>query len=209
MSFLSGLGKILSIAGPIAAAPFTGGSSLLGLMGAGAGTAAAIGGGVGALGGVLSGASKGSADQRLQENQGILSQQGLNLQGARDQYNAGLSGAQFQQQEQDRQRKAAILSALLKGTQDQTITPGNPMIASRMPQVSGGARPSNLTGNAAALLQLLAGGPIQAPQYQAPGAMPIKNAGLGEKILGGAGLGTSILGALGPLVKKPQPQVNL
>lgn len=217
MSLLGTLGKVLSIAGPIAAAPFTGGGSLLGLMGAGAGTAAAIGGGIGAAGSMLgnvgsvaSGAAKGSADQRLREQQGLLGQQSLALQGARDQFGTGMDAAKFQQSEQDRQRKAAILAALLNGTQDQQITPGNPNIASRMPTVTGGARPSNLTNNKDLLLSLLSAPAVQAPSYQAPPTFALPQAGAGEKILGGVGLGTSLLGAIGPLLgglgqpKRPQ-----
>lgn len=207
MSFLSGLGKVLSIAGPIAAAPFTGGTSLLGLMGAGAGTAAGIGAGLGAAGKVLSsvgpvasGAAKGSADQRIKEQQGLLQAQQLKQQQARDSFNAGMAGANFQREGQDRERKAAILMQLLNNTQDQTTTPGNPAIAARMPTVTGGARPSNLTANREALMALLQAPQIQAPQYQAPAPFELPKAGIGEKVLGGVGLGGSILGALGPLL---------
>ena len=181
MSFLSVLGKI----GAGIAAPFTGGLSALAIPA------------IDAIGAATSGAAKGSADQRLRENQGQLSQQQLALLGSRDQFLGDQQSAQFQQSEQDRQRKAAMLSALLKGTQDQTITPGNPAIAARMPQVQGGMRPSNLTGNADILMQLLGQAPIQAPQYQAPPPFKLDEAGLAEKIFGGVGLGSSLLGAVG------------
>ena len=192
-SILGAIGKV----GATVAAPFTGGLSTLAIPA------------IDAIGQVTSGAAKGSANQRLQENQGLLGQQSLALQGARDQFSGGMQGAQFQQSEQDRQRKAAMLMALLQGTKDQSITPGNPLIANRMPQVSGGARPSNLTGHADMLMQLLGAGPIQAPTYQTPPQFKLDKAGLGENILGGVGLGSSILGALGPLLKKPQPELNL
>jgi hypothetical protein len=57
MGFWSKFGKIASIAGPIAAAPFTGGGSLLGLLGASAPVATAIGTGLGVAGKLASGAS--------------------------------------------------------------------------------------------------------------------------------------------------------
>lgn len=65
--FLKGLGKVASIAGPIAAAPFTGGTSLLGMAGMGAGSAAALGAGLGAVGSVASGMSGGRAAGREAE----------------------------------------------------------------------------------------------------------------------------------------------
>lgn len=72
MSFWGKLGKILSVAAPIVAAPLTGGTSLLGLAGAGAGTAAAIGTGIGAAGSLLSsaGTATGKAADSLAGNRG-------------------------------------------------------------------------------------------------------------------------------------------
>lgn len=64
MGFWSTLGKIGGIVGPIAAAPFTGGTSLLGLLGASPGVAAAIGTGAGIAGRLASGASKQRAEDR-------------------------------------------------------------------------------------------------------------------------------------------------
>lgn len=124
------------------------------------------------LGQVTSGAAKGSADQRLAEAY------------------IGQRGAEFNREGQDRQIKQAILMQLLNNTQDFSATPGNPAIAARMGQVSGGARPSNLTTNREALMSLLG-----APQIQAP----TSEAGALESILGGVGLGSNILGAIGKL----------
>jgi hypothetical protein len=64
MGFWSTLGKIGGIAGPIAAAPFTGGGSLLGLLGASAPVASAIGAGLGVAGKLASGASQQRAQDR-------------------------------------------------------------------------------------------------------------------------------------------------
>ena len=63
MSFWKTLGKIAGIAAPIAAAPFTGGTSLLGMLGAGAKTAGLIGTGLGVAGKLAGGA----ANQRAQD----------------------------------------------------------------------------------------------------------------------------------------------
>lgn len=192
--------------------------SILGKIGKGALNVAT--GGVGgsvldALGSVSGSAAKGSADQRLKEAQLGLQNQQLLQSGARDQFQSGLSGAgdqfsadlrsaEFNRGEQDRQRKAAMLMQLLNNTQDLKITPGNPNIAARMATVTGGARPSNLTTNREALLQLLMQAGPAAPvyrtpaPYQAPSPYQLPTQGAGEKILGGIGLGSSILGALSP-----------
>lgn len=221
MGFWGTLGKIaLPVAG-IAAAPLTGGTSLLATLGSIASKAAPI---AGAIGNVASGAAKGSADQRLMEGNQALNYAQLQQQGARDrfssdlaganaQYGAGMQGAQFAREGQDRERKQQILSSLLGGMQDLKHTPGNPKIAAAMGQSTGGARPSALTGNNEALMALLGAPQIAAPEFQAPTPyagpeLPqMPNAGAMEKILGGVGLGGSLLGALGALSKQ-QPQLQ-
>lgn len=184
MSFLSILGNV--------------GKGLLGL-GGGASPDKIADSVLAKLGGVTSGAALGSANQRNSEADQLLRQQQLLQQQARDQFTAGLQGSQFNREGQDRERKQAILMQLLNNTQDLNITPGNPAIAGRMPTVTGGARPSNLTTNREALMALLQAPQIQAPQYQAPAPFQLPKQGTGEKVLGGIGLGTSILGALGGL----------
>lgn len=201
------------------------GAGTAGATGAGAGTAAAAGGVMGtlgkvgdwigkgtdvlgALGGVTSGAAKGSADQRLAEALQMLGYGNQQLQGARDQFGAGLQGAQFNREGQDRTRKSEMLMALLSGMQDLKLTPGNPKIAAAMGNVAGGARPSALTGNRDALMALLAQPQTQAPTYQKPTLPEMPKAGAMENILGGVGLGSNILGALGGLFNKPKPQVD-
>jgi hypothetical protein len=219
MGLLSALGKIASVAAPIVAAPFTGGASLTtlpGILSAGASAA-------GAIGNIASGAAKGSADQRMAENNQALNFAQLGQQGARDKFSAdlaganaqfgsGMQGAQFARDGQSREQRQAILSSLLGGMQDVSLTPGNPKIAAAMGQRLGGARPSALTGNKDILQALLGQAQIQAPEYQAPTpyqgvALPeMDDAGLLEKIGGGVGLGGSLLGALGALANKPQLQ---
>lgn len=166
------------------------------------------------LGSVVSGGAKGSADQRYAEGNQALNYAQLGNQQARDQFSSdlalsnamfgsGMQGAQFNREGQGRQQKQALLSALLGGLQDASITPGNPAIASRMPTMTGGLRPSALAGQKEALMALLAQPQIEAPTYQAPeayrapGVPQQPKAGALENILGGVGLGTSILGALG------------
>lgn len=213
MSFLSGLGKVLGIAGPILAAPFTGGTSLLGMAGMGAGTAAAVGAGIGGAGKLLGGlgstagaAAKGSADQRLAENQQALQGGQLAMQGANNAFTAGLQGAEFQTGQQDRAKSNALLSALLGNLQDAQVTPGNPAIAKAMGTSTGGLRPSALLGggNREALLAMLSGpgqAPIAAPTYTAPPMPTMNKAGAGENILGGVGVGSSLLGSILPLLQ--------
>jgi hypothetical protein len=191
------LGNVNSITAGLA-----GGGGGLGSALTGGGILGAIGKGAGALsslGSVLGGAARGSADQRMREGDSQVRQQQLLQQGSRDQFTAGLQGAQFQREGQDRERKQQILMQLLNNTQDSNITPGNPAIAGRMPTMTGGARPSNLTTNRESLLALLGQPQVQAPTYQPPPSLRLPTAGLGENLLGGIGLGSSILGALGSL----------
>jgi hypothetical protein len=67
MGVWSTLGKIAGIAGPIAAAPFTGGASLLTTLGMGAKTAGLLGAGLGAAGKLASGASAQRASDRASQ----------------------------------------------------------------------------------------------------------------------------------------------
>lgn len=196
MSFLSTLAKIAGPIAGVAAAPFTGGASLLGTLGS-------IGG---ALGPVLGGAAKGSADQRLAEQPGLIGTQNANLQGARDSFSAGMAGAQFGANERDAAMKRAMLASLLGGVQDASISRPE---GSTIPTfgVSGGLRPSAMTNKDALIAQL--GSPaMSAPTYQGPSPLEMPKAGLGEKVMGGIGLGGSILGALGGLFGPKAPQLG-
>lgn len=161
------------------------------------GTLGKYSGAIGDVGSVLSGAAQGSAGQRNAESSGLLSEANIHRAQAADQYQAGLSSANFDREGQDRARKQQVLMTLLGNTQDQSITPGNPAIAGRMPTVTGGARPSNLTNNREALMALLSQPQSQAPQYQPPPQFRLPRAGAAENILGGIGTGANIIGALG------------
>jgi hypothetical protein len=159
----------------------------------------------GRVGDRLTGAAQGSADQRMSESDMLLRLGLLRQQQSNDQFSNQLRGAEFNRGEQDRQRKSAILQSLLNNTQDQSITPGNPLIAQRMPQVSGGARPSNVTSNRDALMALLGQPGPEAPTYTPPPSMELPEGGWVEDTLGGAGLTLNILGALG---RRPTAQVG-
>lgn len=197
MSFLSVLGKV--------------GKGLLG-----------FGGGIdyGKLGEVVSGGAKGSADQRMAENNQALQRSqieallardaaGFGQTGARDAFSAGMQGQQFNANEQQRGMRNTLLAQLLgpNGVQDVSISGGS----GRIPRstVSGGLRPSAL-GNRDALMQALSQPTMQAPTYTpgqpyVPPALPATaEPGKLEKILGGIGLGGSILGSLGLFGKPPE-----
>lgn len=81
MSFWGKLGKGLAIGGSLAAIPFSGGSSLLGLAGIGAKVAPMVGAGISALGGAL--ANKGAKAPTTQQQ----TAQPVGAQGLEDVYN--------------------------------------------------------------------------------------------------------------------------
>lgn len=184
MGWLSTLGKIaLPVAGAVAA-PFTGGASLLATLGKGALAAAP------AIGSALSGAAKGSADQRLAEQPGMIGTQNSNLNLA--EFNAG---------ERDAQVKRQMLASLMGNMQDASISrPAGSTIPTF--GVSGGMRPSAM-GNRDALMQLLQQGPMQGPS---PLEMP--KAGGIEKAMGWGGMIGNILGSLGQLGGQPQAKLG-
>lgn len=219
MSVLSKIGKVLSIAAPIAAIPFTGGLSALGLGATAAGTGAKILSGIGAAGGALSNlgsvagnAAKGSADQRIAEGNQAVQYGNMNLNAANDKatqdranaqagFDSSMKSADFNRTGQDRSLKNAVSTQVLNNVKDATI--GGLPSRIKVPTISGGLRPSVLTNNNSALMAQLAQPQIDAPTYnapagyQAPTLPTMPTAGAGEKILGGVGLGSSILGAIG------------
>lgn len=179
MGLLSMLGKV----GAGIAAPFTGGASLAFLPA------------IDAIGGALSGAAKGSADQRIAEAPALIGAQNSNLAGARDAFSAGLSGQQFNASEQDRALRRQILASLLGGVGDVSISrPAGSTIPTF--GISGGLRPSAL-GNKEALMASMNQPTMTAPTYQGPKPLDLPQAGMLEKVLGGVGMGAGILGALG------------
>ena len=106
MSFWSKFGKIASIAGPLAAAPFTGGTSLLGTLGLGAKTAGLIGAGLGTAGKLAQGASAQRAQDRGAQTE-------FNLANDRNR----LAYGQFNQGDQQRQLRQRLSADLLGNTQ--------------------------------------------------------------------------------------------
>lgn len=152
----------------------------------------------GKVGNVATGAASGAADQRLREQLAELQRQQLAQTAARDQFDAGMRGAQFSSDERGKADKRGVLSALLSNLEDVNITGMNPAIASRMPTITGGLRPSALTGGGKReqlMAMLNAGGPT-APVYTPPPGLPVSaGASGGERALGAAGLFGNLLGA--------------
>lgn len=209
MSFLSTLGKILSVAAPIAAIPFTGGASALALGAGAAGAGSKILSGIGAAGNALSNvgavaskAAAGSAAQENQQGQLALGYGNQALTAANDKSTQDRANAQAlfdtSNKTADTNRQNAVRSQVLNNLQDATIS-GLPSRIT-VPTISGGARPSVLTTNKDALMAQLAqpAPSYQAPAgYQAPTLPTMPTPGTADKILGGVGLGSSLLGAIG------------
>lgn len=216
MGFWSALGKVLGIAGPLAAAPFTGGASLLGELGAAAPTAAAIGAGIGAAGNLMGKSGQG-------QNNGATPSPIANV----GQVASGQAGALAQQQEaQDRQRtvrdqialqnakfaqdnplartKQAAYGDVLQNVQDSHVD--FQPLSGALPQSSGtgGLRPSLFGPNARqaggelsrqALMALMTKSDV--PKMSEP-----QPAGALQNTLGAVGIGSSLLGALGPALTR-------
>jgi hypothetical protein len=181
------------------------GKGLLGFGGGNAGDIASkVAEKLGGVGQVMGNAAQGAADQRLQEQFAHLQNQGLQQVAARDQFDAGLGGAKFASDERSLADQRGMKAALLSNLQDVNISGMNPKIQGRMPQISGGLRPSALTGGGQreALMAMLQQPGQPAPTFQGPSPLQLQGQSTGEKVMGGIGLGTSILGALNPW-KKP------
>jgi len=152
---------------------------------------------IGRVGGVLSGAARGSADQRMDEADRLLRMQQLQQALAGDRYAAEQRGAEFTATERERRQRNALKAAMLAGAQDAVITPGNPAIAARMPTITGGLRPSMLSQDRRdMLIQLLERPEVAPATYQPPPTVELPTQGPAERILGGIGIGASVLGAV-------------
>lgn len=180
MSFLSALGKIASIAGPIAAIPFTGGASA-GLLGMSTGTTAALGAGLGAAGQVL---GQGAASSKAgRQNDALLNAQMNNANNA-----SNLNAAQFNMGTGQARMGQVARADALANAKDAPMT-GDP----RIDKFSGGGlRPSALgadTRTAAneqkrqALMALMS-----KSDQVTPAQSQIQNAGMLENLGGIAGL---------------------
>lgn len=165
MGFWSSLGKVASVAGPLIAAPFTGGASLLGLS---AGGAAALGAGVGAAGGLLSrvgevaeplaaGRAAGRIDEsKIQAEQDRLAQERyrnqlsaetLNTNRQFGQANLDLNQRQFGLQAPQARASNAVRGDILANAQD--FAYGTPSMVGNIPvpTSTGGLRPSIFSEN--------------------------------------------------------------
>lgn len=209
MSIFSKIGKVFSVAAPLAASFIPGVGPVASKMLSGIGAA---GGALSNVGAVAGNAAKGATDQRISEGNQAVQYGNMNLNAANDKatqdranaqggYTNALSSAEFNRTGQDRALKNAVSTQVLGNMKDATIS-GLPSRI-HMPTISGGMRPSVLTNNNSALMAQLAQPQIDAPTYnapagyQAPTLPTMPTAGAGEKILGGVGLGSSILGAIG------------
>lgn len=136
MGFWSKFGKVASIAAPIIAAPFTGGTSLLGLAGVGAKTAAGIGSALGVAGNIAGAASAGRAQGRVTEAGVNQNQDQLRLQAAR--LNLDAPGQRAQN---------SVRGDILAGAQPLSINGPITHTGGKMPQISGGLSPSLFSDN--------------------------------------------------------------
>lgn len=197
-----GLGSILGGIGSIVAAPFTGGTSLAWLpaaLGAGGAVADAIGSGR-AQGRVAETNANSNYDQnRLRAAQ--LMEQALQGRAGID-----LQQRQFALQAPQQRASNSVRGDTLANLQDAQIN--GPIVGTggRVPQITGGLRPSLLSGNSRqlgqqmsrdALLQQMQGDKFDPlPAINVPQITPPQQAGTFDKILGGVGLAGGIAGAL-------------
>lgn len=218
MGFWSTLGKVASIAGPIAAIPFTGGasSSLLGALGLGAKGAAITGGILGAAGKVAQGLGKtapelaamaqGRADGRLtdatlQQRQDQLAQS--RYTNTLNKANTEMDQAKYALTAPQQRASNSVRGDVLANVQD--FSYGAPRMVGNIPvpTSTGGRRPSILSDNTRQLGRLMssealasqqAGNPFSALE-QVPGLTPLPQPGVTDKILNTAGT----IGSLAPM----------
>ena len=186
MSLLSILGKIASVAGPVIAAPFTGGTSLLGL---GANASKAIGAGVSGLGQVLGAGATASKNGRMQD---------ASLQGQLDARNnaAALDAARF-----NIGTGATRAQQVAHGdVMSRPIPQAGSIGTGRNLQISGGVGPQLFGPDTQAAGEALKRQSLAALMGQTdqvhPSVSSIQKPGLLEKIGGVAGLVGGIAGAL-------------
>lgn len=225
MGFWSTLGKIASVAVPIAAAIPTGGTSLLGmglgLGGAAAGAAggAAAGGGmlssilgnVGKIGGavapVLGGLAKGRAEGQQQDYQNESARGGAMNTALLQEMQAQIAAANQNQGMQGRLAGDVARGDVMSNLQDVNI-PDSERV--RVMHFGGGLRPSNMGPNSRAaggMLSQNALGMMGQPGIQAPSlsgnVADLPQDGFLDKLLGVAGpasaLGGALFGGGGPM----------
>lgn len=216
MGFWSGLGKVLSVAAPIAAIPFTGGASAAGLKAA---LPAILGGAGAALGGMSGAASQNRGEQDALN----INRDALRLREAEMQERAGLDRADLELRQRAEGRTAesdaygkAMQGSLAKNLQDVSFSGG---FRGNVPKMSfsGGLRPSAFGAegkeagavlNNLAMQRLLSGGdPLSMP------AMPERvslsepgKASFWEKLAGPLSMGLNVAGmAAGARQPAPRP----
>lgn len=220
MGFWSTLGKIGSIAGPIAAIPFTGGTSALGLTGLGAKSAATIGGILGAAGKIAGAVApsaaalaRGRAEGRAVDAAANQRQDALNLQRYGNVLNAAntdLARRRFALTAPDARASNAVHGDLLANARD--FSYGAPRMVGNIPvpTSSGGRRPSILSDNTRALGRLMSqqaltgqqAGDAFAPLESAPTLTNLPGPNVGDKILTTAGTIGSLYDSFDEALKK-------
>lgn len=195
MGFWGTLGKILVPAGAIAAAPFSGGTSLLGLAGLSGGAASAVGAGLGAAGSILGGASKNQQQERILQDDRQQRQDAAILD--RYKYDETLPGSRLTtSMRAGRIANAEPVSINWGGVPGGTFNPQD-AVNGKLPTFSGGymtpldPRVKRQAGSV--LDQELQ---KQLSNEKSPAVTPLQKEGTGSKILGGMGLGASLLGGI-------------
>lgn len=212
MGFLSGLGKVLSIGGGIAAAPFTGGASLIpSILSAGGQIASGVAGGRAAGRAAEAGINQNQDENRLRAAQMLE-------QALQNRAQLELQQKQFGLQAPQARAKNSARGDAMANLQDVKINAG-PRV--NIPQISGGLRPTLLSQNSRdlgaemsrqALLGQMEGDqftPMPAPNMPQPTPLPQAN-GLDTflNILGGVGAGASALNQSGLLPRQNPYQVK-
>jgi hypothetical protein len=214
MGFWSGLGKILGPVAGIAAAPFTGGASLIPTILQGAGSV------VGAMGGAST-ANRGEQDRQNLTRDQVRVQEAANAdRGLLDRAALEIKQRDAERAAQKEQFAMALRSALAMNTKDASFSrpQGIPMIS-----FAGGARPSALGAQGREAASLANNQALQAlmnPQTFAAPAAPERvqmsepsKASFWEKLAGPVGMGLTIAGqgldARNKPAAQPQPQQPL
>jgi hypothetical protein len=213
-----GWGSILGGIGSIAAAPFTGGTSLAWLPAA-----------IGAGGAVADALGQGRAAGRVQQA-GVNSNQDQNKLRAAQLMEQALQGRagidlqqkQFALQAPGQRASNSVRGDVLAGVQDAGVQ--GPIIGThgQIPQITGGLRPSLLSANTRqlgqnmsrdALLQNMNGADTfkPMPAIDVPQPTPLPEAGGFDKFLSGLGMVGGVLQGLDPEIRnmlKPKPQAS-
>lgn len=204
MGFWSGLGKVLSVAAPVVAAPFTGGASLTALK-------AALPAVIGGAGAALSGMGAASSQNRGQQDAQNLNRDALRLRDQEQFERAQMDRATLELKQREEARAAqkeafalALRSALASNLQDVSFDRSGFRSPVADIRFSGGARPSALgpqgreaasVMNNQALQSLMAPTPFSSvPAPQRVQMSEPSKASFWEKLAGPLGMGLSVAG---------------